>query len=184
MQRQEQIDKIGNAIIYLTKKMGPTSKTKILKLLYKLDEISIKDSGIPFFNLDYKAWRFGPVEPNIYIDLSDGPNILSNYIKIEDKDCMKLISPIKDFDDFEFSDYNIDLMDKFIRRYKDKRAEDLVNLTHEKGSPWWKTAKENNVLVQLLNGEINSTDFKIDLSRLVNKDARKKSIYENYTELF
>ena len=39
---EEQIDKIGNALIYLTNSLGEISKTTILKLLYLLDEISIK----------------------------------------------------------------------------------------------------------------------------------------------
>lgn len=51
---EEQIDKIGNSIIYFLQKIEDLSKTKVLKLLYILDELSIKKSGIPFFNLKYK----------------------------------------------------------------------------------------------------------------------------------
>jgi hypothetical protein len=56
-----QIDKVGNSIIYLSEKIGELSKTKDLKLISILDELSIKKSGIPFFNLKYKVWKFSPV---------------------------------------------------------------------------------------------------------------------------
>ena len=57
----EQLEKIGNTVVYLADRIENLSKTKLLKLLYILDEISIKKSGIPMLNLKYKVWKFGPV---------------------------------------------------------------------------------------------------------------------------
>ncbi len=54
MYSQEQTSKIGNTVVYLASNVENSSKTKLLKLLYLLDEISIKTSGIPFLNLQYK----------------------------------------------------------------------------------------------------------------------------------
>ena len=51
---EAQLNKIGNTAIYLSERIPNLSKTKFLKLLYILDELSIKQSGIPFLNLDYK----------------------------------------------------------------------------------------------------------------------------------
>lgn len=45
----DQLDKIGNALIYLADKLPQLTKTKLLKLLYIMDEISIKKSGIPIY---------------------------------------------------------------------------------------------------------------------------------------
>ena len=42
---KDQIDKIGNTIIFLSKNMGDLNKTKILKLLFLLEEASIKKYG-------------------------------------------------------------------------------------------------------------------------------------------
>ena len=67
---KSQIDKIGNTMVYLSKNIKRLSKTKLLKLLYILDEISIKSSGIPFLNLQYKVWKYGPVSAELFIDLS------------------------------------------------------------------------------------------------------------------
>src|SRR5690554_525756 len=81
-----QIDKVGNALIYLSQKIKPLSKTKALKLIYILDELSIKKSGIPFFNLKYKVWKFGPVSEEIFIDLSSEMNMFSEYLnKVNDE---------------------------------------------------------------------------------------------------
>ena len=52
---KEQLSKIGNALIYLSSNINRLPKTKALKLIYILDELSIKQSGIPFFNLQYKV---------------------------------------------------------------------------------------------------------------------------------
>ena len=71
----EQLEKIGNAVVYLADRIPNLSKTKLLKLLYILDEISIKKSGIPILNLKYKVWKFGPVSEELFIDLSSEPKL-------------------------------------------------------------------------------------------------------------
>lgn len=76
-----QISKVGNTIIYLSEKIGNLSKTKLLKLLYILDEVAVKKSGIPLLNLHYDVWKFGPVDKDIYIELSSEPNLLKDYIR-------------------------------------------------------------------------------------------------------
>src|SRR5690554_1034689 len=81
-----QLEKVGNASIYLANKISFLSKTKLLKLLYILDELSIKRSGIPFANLKYKVWKFGPVSEEIFIDLSSEMNMFSEYLnKVNDE---------------------------------------------------------------------------------------------------
>ena len=41
----EQLEKIGHTVVYLAERIPELSKTKLLKLLYILDEISIKKSA-------------------------------------------------------------------------------------------------------------------------------------------
>lgn len=45
---RDQVDKIGNTIIYLSTKIPDLNKTKILKILFLLEEASIKKYGYPF----------------------------------------------------------------------------------------------------------------------------------------
>lgn len=175
-----QLNKIGNTAIYLSEKIGKLSKTKFLKLIYILDEISVSSTGVPFFNLKYKVWKFGPVAEPIFIDLSSEMSLLTPYISNKDG----CISPKKKFNDDEFSDNDIDLLEKVITMFGKKSAKELVDYTHRENSLWRKTAKKNKVLELLENESINNTDFFINLGDLVAKDVRKKAIYEDYIEQF
>lgn len=177
-----QIDKVGNSIIYLSEKIGELSKTKALKLIYILDELSIKKSGIPFFNLKYKVWKFGPVSEEIFIDLSSETTLLKDYIERTSEEGVTVIKPIVDFNDDEFSDNDIDLLDFVVEKFGDKSAKDLVYYTHRKNSPWHNTAKENSVLELLEKEEINNTELLIDMGALINHDERKKMVYFDYLE--
>lgn len=179
---EDQLDKIGNTLIYLTEKLGALSKTKLLKLLYLLDEVSVKKSGIPFINLHYDVWKFGPVDRDIYIELSSEPSLLKSYIHRVVQQDRSYISGRQIFNDDEFSDNDIDLMDFIISEFGDKNSRELVAYTHKKGSPWYKLAQENGLLKQLENEELNSTELEIDLSELVAYDERKKEIFNDYQE--
>lgn len=177
----EQIDKVGNAIIYLSNSsIGAMSKTKILKLLYILDEISIKKSGIPFFNLPYKVWKFGPVAEDIFVDLTTDLSKLKAYIT-RDKD--NNFIPTASFNDDEFSNNDIRLMDWVINQYGKLSAKELVVVTHRENAPWHIAAVENNIL-ELLNSEvISNTEILIDFSTLISHDEIKKLIYKDYLEM-
>lgn len=177
-----QIDKVGNSIIYLSEKIKNLSKTKVLKLIYILDELSIKKSGIPFFNLKYKVWKFGPVSEEIFIDLSSETTLLKNYIERTSKEGTTIIEPIAKFNDDEFSDNDIDLLDFVIDTFGNKTSKELVSYTHRKNSPWHNTASQNSVLELLENEEINNTELLIDMEILVKHDERKKRIYNDFIE--
>ncbi len=177
----EQLSKIGNTLIYLCQNIPHLSKTKILKLLYILDELSIKKSGIPFLNLQYKVWKFGPVSEEIFIDLSSEIALLKKYVARSSDDDNHIVSA-NIFDDGEFSDNDINLMDFVVKSFGSKSAKDLISYTHRINSPWYISAKENSVLELLKTEKINNTEFIIDLVRIVEHDFRKKEIYLQYTE--
>lgn len=177
-----QIDKVGNTIINLSNKIPDLSKTKTLKLIYILDELSIKKSGIPYFNLKYKVWKFGPVSEEIFIDLSSETTLLKNFIERSSEEGTTIIKPISEFNDDEFSDNDIDLLDFVIEKFGNETTKSLVSYTHRKTSPWHNTAVENSVLELLENEEINNTELLIDMGSLVNHDERKKMIYNEFQE--
>lgn len=180
--KESQLEKIGNAIVYLSAKIPQLSKTKLLKLLYILDEISIKKSGIPFFNLTYKLWKLGPVSQELFIDLSSETKLLDGYIEKHVEGEKVYIKAKTTFNDDEFSDNDIELLDFVIDKYGCQTAKNLVSYTHRENSPWYKTAVKENVLESLKNESINSTDFIIDMGQLIAHDERKKEIYLDYQE--
>ncbi len=180
---RDQISKIANTIIYIATKIKGISKTKVLKLLYILDEISIKNSGIPFLNLKYKVWKFGPVSEDIFIDLSTSPTLLKGYIDSKiDEHGNKEIHPLKKFNDDEFSQNNLELLNFVISNFGTKSANELILYTHREKAPWHNSAVEHSVLELLNNEEISNTEFLIDFKDLIAHDERKLSIYEDYLE--
>ena len=178
----EQMDKIGNSMIFLSKEIPNISKTKMLKLLYLLDEFSIKNSGIPFFNLQYKAWKLGPVAEEIFIELSDKPLRLGKYIDIQNTENGSIILPKADFCDDEFSDNDIELLEYIVKTFNTTTAKQLIDYTHRPNSPWRNTTEKNGVYDLLEQGDINNTEIVIDMSCLISHDERKKSIFEQYIE--
>lgn len=182
MYTEEHIDKIGNTIVFLTTRISKVSKTKLLKLLYILDEISIKASGLPFLNLQYKVWKFGPVANDIFVELSTSPSMLKDFIKIENIKGHAYIKSTKEFNDDEFTPREIDLLNSVVEKFGNADAEKLISFTHRKNSPWYNSAVKHDVLELLEKEKISTTEFIIDMSELISYDSRKKSIYEDYLE--
>lgn len=176
----DQLEKIGNTVVYLADRIPQLSKTKLLKLLYILDEISIKKSGIPILNLKYKVWKFGPVSEELFIDLSSESTLLEKFIN-RDNEGNYIVSKVA-FNEDEFTENDIELMNFVIEKFGDKTAKDLISYTHRSNSPWYNTAKENSVLELLENEEINNTEYIIDMGKIVSHDERKFGIYSEYLE--
>lgn len=163
---KDQIDKIGNTIIYLSKNIIDLNKTKILKILFLLEEASIKKFGFPFFGIDFQIWRLGPVPKDIFIDLSEEvPMLLSSYVKRDENNPLNF-NGIADFNDDEFSDDDMEILKIISTFSKNKTASELVNYTHNHNSLWRKSAMQNGVLELLEQGLTNSTEYTIDFSLL------------------
>ncbi|OQX99142.1 MAG: hypothetical protein B6I24_03420 [Bacteroidetes bacterium 4572_128] len=62
--------KIINTIIYFSSKIKNLYKTKLLKLIYLLDEISVKETACKFSNLEYHVWKYLPVNSDLFYFLS------------------------------------------------------------------------------------------------------------------
>lgn len=67
------IIKLGNTLIYIAKKIPYLSKTKALKLLYLMEDYSVKRFQQPFLGLPFEVWQAGPVIKDVFIDLSQAP---------------------------------------------------------------------------------------------------------------
>lgn len=172
---------IGNLIILLSDKCTPLYHTKLLKLLYLIDEEAIKDSGVPITWLDYKVWQYGPVDPATYFNLNtyfDEYILLRNCISYQG-DTSVIIESKKKFDNNEFSEYDLEIINRVIEKYKNKTAAQLVAITHRPGGLWDLTSKENDL--DFSSSIANVSNVSIDMSRLVKDDAIK---YTNYKEAF
>lgn len=175
-----QIEKIGNTIIYLAEKVEGITKTKLLKLLYILDELAISKSGIPFLNLTYKVYKFGPVPEDVYVEFYEEPILFKGFFSYYEEKFATKVKPLKDFNDDEFSDNDMKMLDFVIRTFAHKTAKELIDYTHRIQSPWYKSAVENDVLDLLESGQINNTEFVVDMSSLIAHDQRKLELFKDY----
>ena len=180
-----QIDKLGNAIIFLCERLNggeKVSKTQILKLVYILEEISICNTGIPFFGLKFDLWKLGPVSPDLYYDLSEEPNLLASFIRVEKHQERTDVIPLKAFSDDEFSDKEMELLIKVVDRFKYCTARELIHFTHRKDTPWYLTAQKLGLLEILESGRKNTTEIEVDLMEVIALDENKILLYKAHQE--
>ena len=179
------IEKIGNTAIFLANNIENLSKTKLLKLIYLLDEFSIERYGIPFFNLDYEVWKHGPVNQDIYADLTycEQPEMLGDFIELIPDNGNTLIKSKRTFSDDEFTENEINLLQSLVKSYKDSYAKDLVDLTHREGSLWFSTAKKNNLIELFNSGGKTTSNVQLDFKELISNNPEKLQLYMDYIQL-
>lgn len=182
------LDKIGHLIIYLVDEIWnrhrqPLFLTKLLKLLYIIDETSVKEIGAPVTGLDYRVWKMGPVPFEVYKDLMhENSERLSIFAEAQKKGNGEwaLIKSVNTFDDSEFSDFEMNLIDGIVDKYGLYQKDALIDLLHEEGSLWKKTVDEKD-LQRTFELE-NTSPHKIDFSQLIANDPVKLEIFRNAQE--
>jgi uncharacterized phage-associated protein len=185
-------DKIGNMLLYLASKIKPLYLTKALKLLYIIDETSVKETGVPTTWLEYKVWRLGPVPEELYNELKNNLKecyfekqiSLDNYIKVqkcqnpvdETQDSLQII-PAGDFKAEDFSEYEIELLDRIINNFGHLSAKDLILTLHRDGTLWDKIVKSEDLEIQF-NLQNNRTNYSINFIDLLYGDSIKQDAYK------
>lgn len=172
---KDEIDKIGNTIIYFAERLHPLSKTKLLKLLYLSEEESVRRHAMPFLNLDFEVWQYGPVAKDIYVDVSSTEQyLLRDYVRTSVDENRTFVNAIIPFDDGEFSDVELSLLDHILAMYGHLNAEQLVDVTHRPHSPWTLTAKQNGVYDDLTSKRVVTTDYKVNFNSLLDESGQQR----------
>lgn len=169
--------KLGNAIIYIAHHTSSLSKTKLLKLLYLMEERMALKYHVPFIGIPFEVWQAGPVAKDVFIDLSDGPYLLKSFVKTDFKDGGTFIEAVADFDDSEFSECEIEMMDEILAKYGNMTASDLVAETHKEGTLWYRVAARTGLLEAFNKHECNNSDWQIDFA-----EAMTDCAAEDYRE--
>lgn len=156
--------KLGNTIVYIADHTKQLSKTKLLKLLFLMEEYMVKRFHVPFLGMPFEVWQAGPVTKDIFIDLSEGPFLLKDFIETEIQKDAIYIKAIKPFCDDEFSECEVEMMDEIIRKHGTKTAKQLVAEVHKEGSLWFNMAKKYDLLTAFRKGLSNNSDYVIDFS--------------------
>jgi len=179
---KDQLAKLGNAIIFLCDRIRPLSKTKLLKLIYLIEELSVKKHGIPFFNIRFDVWKLGPVSRDLYAEISSEPYLLDDFIVKTSSDNGVFVQAKRKFNDDEFNDLELKLLNDITKAYGSLTADRLIAITHRKHSPWYTTAQKNGLLEHFDNGSANTSDVEIDLSQLIEGDDQKIALFKSHKD--
>lgn len=170
--------KLGNTIAYIANNVQNPSKTKVLKLLYIMEEKMVSKYGIPFLGLPFEVWELGPVQKDVFVAISNESGFFDDYVTIvyEKDNC--ILAARKPFDEDEFSQLELTMMQEVIAEYGDKTAKQLVDYLHSKNSLWYKVASEKGLLEAFREGLCSCSDIRIDFCELLPK-AKKEAYQES-----
>lgn len=168
-------DLIGNIVVFLAERCKPLYQTKLLKLLYLIDEEATKRTGAPITWLSYNVWQFGPVSEDVYFSKLEGYNKLSEFVRFENvRDNSFIIKPITKFNDAEFSELDMEIINEVVEKYGSKTTQQLIDITHAKGSLWDETKKRANIQFSKNN---KTSDVTLNFLNLIEDDGLKKTVY-------
>lgn len=192
-----QKEKLGNILIHIADKTKSNkdvypSLTKVLKLLYLIDETSVKETGVPITWLDHYAWKRGPVATDVYFEVErlkkknviDKDLSLNEYISAESKEHRSskytCIIPKKAFNNRIFSKYEMAIIEEVLKKYGDKTAKELEDETHKKGTLYEKAVKNNSLdTVFSIKGD---SKVILEFIHLIEKDPLKLLAYKSAYE--
>jgi uncharacterized phage-associated protein len=181
---QQQINKLGNTLMYFAKNVSEFNKTKALKLLFLLEESCVKKFAQPMLGFPFQVWQFGPVQKDVYVDLTEHPlQMLGEFIDKASYNNEILLAKV-DFNDDYFSDDEVGLLEDIVRFAKHKTTQDLIQVTHKPGSLWHTIAQRNGVLNELEKQQMPTTDILIDFSILFENDEQKRINFLDAVENF
>ena len=187
-------DKAFNALVYFAERIKPLYLTKAIKLLYLADEMAMKQTGVPITWLNYKVWKLGPVPEDIYqqvkfarhqLQKGEGGNTISYLTVSTPKDLQRdwiLLEPAKAFDDSQFSDYDIEILDAIISTYGKLNSDQIIELLHAEGTLWHQLVEANDLKDQF-ELKNNRSDFVIPLTNLLDSDYKRSAFevaYQSY----
>ncbi len=168
-------NKVGALLEYICSQIPHIHLRKLLKVIYLMDEKSVKERSIPLLWLDYYAWKKGPVAPSIY-EVKEGA--FADYVTCaKETDGKWYVSANKknlyaiDKNLRVFSAYEMDIINSVIAYCKDKSADDLTDETHRDDSLWSQVVSRYNIIFD----ETGRSEYSICLNDL--NDAEGKEVY-------
>lgn len=174
--------KVGYLLAYISNIIPELNLRKLLKLLYFIDESSVKERGIPVTWLDYYVWQYGPVAKDVYFIKNDG-GVFSQYISVHRNTAGKcIISPKKSKEEslLRFNLFEQNIIDRVLRISGCKTAEELSEETHQNNTLWKKAVEIHNIDFEISNGK---TDFLLNLEDLIIDDKDKLEDYREAKEI-
>lgn len=137
-------EKLLNAIIYFVENTKYCHTLKLFKLLNFLDFEHFRQTGRSVTGQSYRAWPNGPAPNQLWHELEHPTGDLLDAVAvwkikddITDKTLLRVIKAKRKFDSKYFSKRELDILETLAFYFKESRADDMSELSHLPGLPWF-----------------------------------------------
>lgn len=137
-------EKLLNAIVYFLRETKHCHTLKLFKLLNLSDFEHFRQTGRTIFGLEYRALPKGPVPTALFEEIKRGGGkdlrdaIALYEVKEEITDALlrRDLKPRVEFDKKWFSKREVKVMARIAEFFRDLKAEDMSEFSHENKKPW------------------------------------------------
>jgi uncharacterized phage-associated protein len=137
-------EKLLNAIIYFLGATRHCHTLKLFKLLNFSDFEHFRQTGRTIFDLEYRALPKGPVPSKLFEEIKRGGNAdlkqAINLFEVKDEITDELLrrdlKPRGAFDKKWFSSRELTIIARIAEIFRDLRANDMSDFSHETKKPW------------------------------------------------
>ncbi|MCU0433596.1 MAG: Panacea domain-containing protein [Bacteroidia bacterium] len=174
-QNNEVFQKVGNVLAFFAGRIPDLYITKLSKLLYILDELSIKEIGMPVTGLEYKVAQAGPLAANVWSSLRYNEGHFNQFIHVyAGVNWLKISqNPQFAFNENLFTEFELELLENVVKNFGEMNTEKLIDYTHSASSPWHFTKEKYNISFE--KGEPNVTNINVDFSLLLDNDVKRQN---------
>ena len=171
------LNKLKAIILYFSINTKYLGKVKLMKLIYFLDFMHLKNYGRPITYDNYVNLEHGPIPSTIKNLIDDagediGSSIFRDTIKVEKKarptgNIMIKFIPKRKFEDFDrkyFSESEFEILEAVTNKFKNSTSDQIEDASH-KESPWKETEYLDPIPYTLAAKDVDSkvTEKEIEL---------------------
>ncbi len=176
-------ERIGQLINYLALHINGLYCTRLIKLLYIIDETAVLKLGLPITWMTYYVYKMGPVPEKLWFSIKEGNKEFGEYFDVHtevnkhnsDHEARFRISPISKEDPTELSKNERKIVDSVIDEFGNQSVEKLIKFLHRTDSLWYQIVQRNAIDFK----QSLSTTLEIDLSALIVDNENGLAIFKD-----
>jgi len=171
--------RIGELLNYICLRNQPyLYSTKLMKLLYIIDEQSVIKSGVPITWLKFFIYSKGPLPEKLWLSVKEDNGNFKDYINMVYNQIGYKITATANKGLGEFSLSEKRIIDETLTEFENKSVNYLIDYTHREGGLWEKLVKEKNI--EFIDSE--ASPYIIDFTELIKNDNVKSLKYQAIQE--
>ena len=181
-------EKTIDAVAFFSKNTNYCGPLKLFKLLYFLDFINFRETGVSVTNLQYFAWKEGPIPQELYHELyNPAGSGLRDYIGLKGNPDVRYrkqswkgfsyIEIFKQFDGIFFNKGEKRILTDLKKEFSDYYSEDMAEDTFLKNKPWENTYREKaNTKIDYMLSVDGSDNRQLQIGEIIERQNEIEEI--------